>query len=181
MAAGSIGPGCSPKAGDGPADAGLDGEEPMGGSLAHDPADPFGLDVFLPKGRTTRSKQRRQQAEAEAAELGQGVAATAATGPAAADEVDGSSDAEDEAQRLMEKTKFDDDIQASLEEAGKMHGSRDNMVQQPVLSLHSGAAHSVSPVQVGVLLAVANHDVDEGSETAARAEERAADEEVVRG
>ena len=45
------------------------------------------------------------------------------------------------------------------------------MVQQPMLSLHSGAAHSASPVQVGVMLVLADHDVEEGSETVARAEE----------
>ena len=120
VAAGSIGPGCSQEAGEGPVDAGLDGEEPMGGSLAHDPADPFGLDVFLPRARSTASKQRRQQTEAEAVEPGQGAASAAATGPAVVDEVD---EAEEEAQRLIEKLKFDDDIQAGLEEAGEMQDS----------------------------------------------------------
>ena len=57
-------------------------------SPAHDPTDSFGLDVFLPTGRTTRSKQRQLWAEAEAAGSGQSVAATAAAGPAATDEVE---------------------------------------------------------------------------------------------
>ena len=84
-------------------------------------------------------------------------------------------------QRLMEKTRFDDYIQASREEAGRLQGSQEGMVQQPVPSLLSVAVPSVSSVQAGVLSAGSDHNADEGSETAARAVERAADEAAVQG
>ena len=51
--------------------------------------------------------------------------------------------------------------------------------------MHRSPFHGVScmvyHVQVSVLSSVVDHKVDEGSETAARAMEQAADEEVVRG